>query len=144
MSVAPVMPVSTLRNSAFSPLITKTPCISSLRAFSAAGSAVRSASPCVRLLVGVFESPFWRTVNAWIGMVTTFLRVAVVILRGAGEAGADLVGRIVEGDDHLEILGFLAGHGALRRSHAGGAEDGRVADLDHVALEGLVRGWRRW
>ena len=72
------------------------------------------------------------------GMVSAFCRVAVVILAVQERPGPDLVGRIVHGDHDFEILGFLAGNGALRGRHAGGAQDGGIADLGHVAFESLV------
>ena len=58
--------------------------------------------------------------------------------RRATEARADFFGSVIDSDHYLEILGFLAGSVALRSGETGGAEDGRVADLDHVALEGLA------
>src|SRR5580704_5892704 len=81
------MPVSTLRNAAlFSLVTTKTPVSSSLFAFTVAGSGFTG------LFGLVSRSPLVRTVSAWIGIVTTFLRVAVVIF-----AEQDRPGRISSG-----------------------------------------------
>ena len=59
-------------------------------------------------------------------------------LRGARKSRADLVRGIVQGDNDFEILGFLAGNGALGGGHAAGTQNRGVADLGDVALEGLV------
>ncbi len=65
MSVAPVMPVSTLRNSALPAVTTKTPWISSLRAFSAAGSGLAAAcAVAVEPGLGCSRSPRCRMVSA--------------------------------------------------------------------------------
>src|SRR5580658_10222030 len=60
-------------------------------------------------------------------------------LGGAGKARTDLVGWVVHGHHHLEVFGFLAGNGALGSGQAGRPQNGGIADLGHVALEGLVR-----
>src|SRR5262249_53897840 len=58
---------------------TKTPCSSSFFAFSATGSGLVAAmAPLPSFGLGSYW-PFWRTVKAWIGIVRTFFRVAVVI-----------------------------------------------------------------
>src|ERR1022692_3912721 len=57
---------------------------------------------------------------------------------GTGEPRADFIRRVVHGDYHLEVFGFLAGDGALRGGDAGGAQNGGVADFGHMAFEGLV------
>ena len=56
-------------------------------------------------------------------------------LCGGGEAGAEVVGGLVEGDDDFEVFGFFGAGGALRGGEAGGAEEGLVADLGDVAFE---------
>src|ERR1035438_753195 len=96
MSVAPVMPVSTLRNAALPPAITNTPWTSSLRAFSSAGVGLVAAIALPPVLGFTSRSPFCRMVSAWIGMVSAFWRVAVVIL-----AVQDRPGRISSGGSSM-------------------------------------------
>src|SRR5437879_2159774 len=59
--------------------------------------------------------------------------------RRTRQPGPHFFGRIIERHHHLEILRFLAGYRALRSRETGRPDDGRVADLDHVALECAVR-----
>ena len=54
------------------------------------------------------------------------------------QAGAQLVGGVVEGDNYLEVLGLLGAGGGLRGGYAGGAKQGLVADQRDVALENLA------
>ena len=59
-------------------------------------------------------------------------------LAGARQSGPNILGRIVHRHHYFEILGFLIGGIALRRSHAAGSQDRGVADLGHVPVESLV------
>ena len=77
-------------------------------------------------------------VSAWMGSESTLDLVRGGDLGGGGEAGAQLVGGIVERDDDLEVLGLFGAGGGLRGGHAGGAQQGLVADQGDVALEDLA------
>ena len=59
-------------------------------------------------------------------------------LGGGGEAGPQLVGGLVEGDDDLEVLGLFGAGGGLRGGDAGGAQQRLIADQGDVALEDLA------
>ena len=74
-------------------------------------------------------------VSAWMGRASTFVLVRRGDFGGGGEAGAQLVGGIVEGDHDLEVLGLFGAGGGLRSGDAGGAQQGLVADQGDVALE---------
>src|SRR5581483_11036301 len=60
-------------------------------------------------------------------------------LRRARKTWPDVLGRIVQRDHNLEILGLLAGRGALRSGNTGGAHDRRITNFDHPTLERLIR-----
>src|SRR5580658_6854558 len=60
-------------------------------------------------------------------------------LGSAGKAGPYQVLRNVKSDHDLEIFGFLARRGALRGGESRGANNSRVADFNHIALERSVR-----
>ena len=55
-----------------------------------------------------------------------------------GEAGPQIGGRIVEGDDDLKVLGFFSAGGGLRGGYAGGAEQGLVAGQGYMAFENFA------
>ena len=59
-------------------------------------------------------------------------------LGGGRKAGPQFVGRIIEGNDDLEVLRFFRSGGGLRGGHAGGTEKGLVADQGHMPLEDLA------
>ena len=61
-----------------------------------------------------------------------------MIFAVAGEAGAQIVGGLVERDDDFEVLGLFGAGGGLRGGDAGGAQQRLVADLGDVALEDLA------
>src|SRR5882724_5995798 len=79
------MPVSTARNTALFPLTTNTPCTSSFLGSPGAGgggaASVTLELPCFfAVLAASSKSLRVRTASAWIGIATTFLRSAVLIL----------------------------------------------------------------
>ena len=64
----------------------------------------------------------------------------VVLLRGgdlrrAGEAGAQLVRRLIESDDHFEVFGFFNAAGGLAGGDAGRAQESLVANFGDTAFE---------
>src|SRR5258708_17379225 len=85
MSVTPEIPVSTGRKTAFFPLTTKTPWISSfLGSPGAGGGGAASVTPESELPLEFFaassRSLRVRTASAWMGMAKTFFFSAVLIL----------------------------------------------------------------
>jgi hypothetical protein len=76
------------------------------------------------------------------GMVRVLGFCATVILAVVERPGRSssrwFAGGLVEGDDDLEVLGLFGAGGGLRGGDAGGAEQGLVADLGDVALEGAA------
>ncbi len=77
-------------------------------------------------------------VSAWMGSESTFGLCAVVILAVVRESGAQFVGGRVQRDHHLEVLGLLGAGGGLRGGHAGGAQQGLIANQGHMAFEDLA------
>ncbi len=88
------------------------------------------------LLLKQFGIPRWT--SASMGMATALILVGGGDFSGRRKAGAQLVGGMVEGDDDLEVLGFLDAAGGLAGSDAGGAQQGLIADFGDMAFEDLA------
>src|ERR1019366_243247 len=119
MFVVPLMPVTTVTKTAsFLFLRTNTPCNSSLASCPAA-------------------------VVAGAGAGFPLLSVArSARCRGdagrCGQSGQKVDRRILEGHNHLEVLGFLTAGGGLRGGNSGGTQHGVSSDLGDRAFELLL------
>jgi hypothetical protein len=108
-----------------------------LRAFSATGSSLVRPSGCRAGLLGL-EVALLADGERLNRDGNGILAGCGGDLGGARQSRANFVGRVIHGDHHLEILGFLAGNRALRSRHAGGPQNRRVADFGDVAGERLI------
>src|ERR1035441_9126381 len=114
MSVVPLIPVTTVTKTAsFLFLRTNTPCNSSLGSCPAgvlAGAGAGAGLP----LLSVARSARWRMVNAWIGMASELLRVAVVMRAVADNPGRTLGGGSWRATTTLKSLASGLADGVLR------------------------------